>query len=71
MSKPTEEQIKEMLTELRKFIDETDCETASRVAYEIETAVRFVTEDTDWGQADEGMYDFISASMDAAELIKA
>ena len=68
VSKLTDKQIKQELKELRKFIDETDDLFVSRIAYSIETAVRYVTQDTEW--KDDLKYNLIKEAVDTAEMIR-
>lgn len=54
----------EEMNNLRKLIDESECEITKRIAYEMETAIRKVTEDTvGWPELD-------VLARDAAFLLK-
>lgn len=47
--KPTKKMIENEIKELRKFIDTTNDQLASRLAYLVETSLRWAIEDTqDW-----------------------
>lgn len=64
MAKKSDGTIKRNLRELRKFIDSSDDPIATRIAYAMETAVRWATEDTvEWPG-------LLKQAQDEAELLR-
>lgn len=51
MSTRTKKQVNAAMRKLRREVIDSDDLIASRIAYAMECAVRWVTEDTDWGNS--------------------
>ena len=59
--KPTITEIRNEIARLREFIDTSDDKVATRVAYEVEQALRWSIEDTeDWPKPLDSLFETVS-----------